>query len=369
VMLVVAAAAVAADTGLQPPSAPLAIPADLTTTAKPIWHAQTAGVKFVMARAEFTAAKPLKHAVAFVTAELSPFCTPDPRLIHNDYGACLPRGGTSQPKLLGAYKLFLNGFLVGVGPGRLVNATQGTDAIDITSAVAEGGNAVGLQGYHAGIHAGIHGSPRMLLQLVLTHVDGSSSTISTGPSWQTFDATPTFAPAGSSGAWAGGSGFPHEEIDMRLYPEGWAQHGFVAANLTAWTAAAVSPPFVLPLGVKSALSARPIRVLTRHARSTKAIAPPPPGPPPHPHPHPHPSPSPPSPPTSAPATCGIVDEGHTIEIACASKSEKISAIAFASFGTVTGKCGATGVGGGDTFKKGTCDAPSSVSVPSPFAHP
>ena len=95
--LIVVAAAADHVGSAQPPSA-LAIPADLATTAKPIWHhaKPAAGVKFVMARAEFTAAKPLKHAVAFVTAELSPFCTPDPRLIHNDYGACLPRGGGSE---------------------------------------------------------------------------------------------------------------------------------------------------------------------------------------------------------------------------------------------------------------------------------
>jgi hypothetical protein len=59
----------------------------------------------------------------------------------------MPHGGTSQPKLFGSYKLFMNGHFVGMGPGRRVNGTQGVDAIDVTSLLnITGLNAVGLQG-------------------------------------------------------------------------------------------------------------------------------------------------------------------------------------------------------------------------------
>ena len=149
-----------------PDSAPL-----VAASASADCTAADASASFAMARTEFASAKPLRAAVAFVTAQLSPYCQPDPRLAQNDYGACLPRGGTSQPKLFGAYKLFVNGELVGMGPGRRVNATQGVDAIDVTSAVVPGANALGLQGYHA-THINqaplLNDTARMLLQLVLT---------------------------------------------------------------------------------------------------------------------------------------------------------------------------------------------------------
>ena len=67
-----------------------------------------------MARTEFSVTKPIEAAVAFVTAQLSPYAQPDPRLVHNDYGASMPHGGTSQPKLFGAYKLYINGVMVGM---------------------------------------------------------------------------------------------------------------------------------------------------------------------------------------------------------------------------------------------------------------
>ena len=57
-------------------------------------HSMTGGwlhTDFVMARKEFTAPASITHAVVFVTAQQSPVCTPDPRLVGNDYGACALR--------------------------------------------------------------------------------------------------------------------------------------------------------------------------------------------------------------------------------------------------------------------------------------
>ena len=350
-----------------PPQA-LRVP-DLASVAKPIWAAHDTFADrdihqptFVMARSAFSTKKvQLRSAVAFVTAQQSPFCAPDARLAGNDYGSCLPHGGTSQPKLFGGYKLFVNGQLVGMGPGRRVNQTQGVDVIDVTSALHQQGadNAVGLQGYHTAEFKG--DEPRLLLHLVLTYADGTTGTVSTGGGglsrWQAFDAQGVFNPAGSTGAWAGGGGMPHESIDMREYPHGWAEPGFAGGK--EWGAAVLAPPFVLPLGKKSAWGARAIGVFSRKASSIKEIqnAPPPAPPSPHPHPHPHPPPPPPGP----PAACGIQDEGSTVNIGCQA-GETVSSVSFASFGHgITGSCGG-GSPRGDSFKAGSCNATDSVAV-------
>ena len=80
--------------------------------------------------------------------------------------AALTLFGQSQPKLLGAYKLFVNGVVVAMGPGRRVNQTQGVDAVDVASVVRQGPNAIGLQGFHTSKfsgdeprHWGCHASP------------------------------------------------------------------------------------------------------------------------------------------------------------------------------------------------------------------
>jgi hypothetical protein len=69
-------------------------------------------------------------------------------VVHCDTG--IPSGGTSQSKLLGAFKLHVNGRVVGMGPGRRINQTQGVDAIDVTGVVTPGENTIAIQGYHTG---------------------------------------------------------------------------------------------------------------------------------------------------------------------------------------------------------------------------
>ena len=250
------------------PSSLLDVPTDLATTAIPIWAASRSA--FVMVRSDFQVAssKALTAAVAFVTAQQSPLCVPDTRLATVDYGACIPHGGTSQPKLLGSYTLYVNGVLVGVGPGRRVNGTQGVDAIDVISVLRVGANAIGLQGYHT--TAISSDTPRLLLQLVLTYADGSKARLSTGPHWGALAADHIFNPVGSTGAWAGRTGMPHEAIDMRNYPPGWSTSAF---STSSWGNASVAAPFVLPLGAKSALAARPIAVFSRRAASVKVLSP------------------------------------------------------------------------------------------------
>ena len=189
----------------------------------------------------------------------------------------------------------------------------------------------------------------MQLSLVLTGPGSASLTIPTDASWRVFAADAVFNPNGGTGAWAGNSNqMPHESLDMRVYPTGWASPEFAAG--AGWQPAAVGKPFVLPLGPKSRTGlVRPIVVFARNAASVTSLAPgPPPGPPG------------PRPPSGRPVPCGIVAEGHTANIGCTAAEDTVSAVSFASFGTVTGSCSAEP--GADSFKKGSCDANSSVAV-------
>ena len=189
-----------------------------------------------------------------------------------DYGSCIYSGGTTQPKLLGAYKLSINSALVGMGPGRRVNETQGVDALDVTSAVVKGENCIALQGFHTNNWGA---QPRFLLLLRLTFSDGSVREISSGADWHTHDADQMFLgqPHSDTGAWARSGPwytygvFPQEMIDVRQYPAGWQKFGFVENS--AWQPAAVAEPFVLPLKNKPS---RPISVWTRQATKVTAHA-------------------------------------------------------------------------------------------------
>ena len=224
--------------------------------------------QFAMARAEFNVSSTaLKSAVAFVTAQQSPFAQPDTRLattdLDGDYGASIPSGGSSQARLLGAYKLHVNGIVVGVGPGRRVNQTQGVDAIDILSALRPGdANAVGIQGFHTSRFK--NDDPRLLFLLKLEYTDGTSQTVGSGAGCQALAADHIFNPDSSQGAWAGGkcagptcSGMPQENLKLQHYPFGWSSPGFAG---TGWSAATVAKPFVLPLQNRPA---RPVAVYER----------------------------------------------------------------------------------------------------------
>ena len=286
---------------------PLQVPHDLIKQVAPIWAPNTTAPapsansscpvcadscfqakcnntvadrpQFVFARKEFELPpKTLKHAVVFVTAQQSEYCPPNQytdlggshHLELGVYGSCIFAGGTTQPKLLGAYKLSINGVVVGMGPGRRVNQTQGVDALDVTSAVVKGENCVALQGFHTNKWGD---QPRFLLLLRLTFLDGSVRDVSTGADWRTRSADGIFNPEGTTGAWAkfgpwGTYGlFPQEMIDMRKYPTGWQKAGFVED--ASWQPADVAAPFVLPLRNKPS---RPISVWTRQAAKVTAHA-------------------------------------------------------------------------------------------------
>lgn len=158
--------------------APGASAVDPWSDAKPTWAAdQHPPSGFAQLRTVFQLSPNLTSASLYITAEASPLCEPP----------CLPHGGTSAPKLLGAYKAFMNDgeneLAVGMGPGRNVNSTQGVDVIDVTSALKAGTNTILLQGYHTTRWRAMS-QPKILAALRLTYSNGTSSSIVTDESWQ-----------------------------------------------------------------------------------------------------------------------------------------------------------------------------------------
>jgi hypothetical protein len=252
----------------------------------PIWHNGTAD--FVLARAEFAlpagGASPL---VAHVTAQLSPMLPPDPAFSSFDYMGSIPgspastglpktdtAGATTQPKLLGAYILYMNGVRCGVGPGRLLNNSQMVDVVDLSSLARRGEkNVIALEGFfesrmlHTG--KGTGGPARLWLELL----DGATEVTSTSSIWKTFNADSIFRPHGSFGSYyalpnhAQWGTFPHEDIDMvaARTVDGWTAPGYTEGP--GWLPAREQPPFRRPLWRK----ARPISVFSRRATSVVAL--------------------------------------------------------------------------------------------------
>ncbi len=223
-------------------------------TTTPIWAAgDTAHFalhRLVVTPAALATASPVSRAVAFVTAQ-------------------------QAPKLLGAYKLLLDGVVVGIGPGRgdaMTNLTgQGRrvpyDALDVSAAVA--GLAVG-QDWVVGLQCyAAQGKGAVLLEMHLQHHDGSVSVVATGPGlgWTSFSADRAFGQPTTTAE--GGYGAPQENQDAALLPTGWALPGFTPT--AAWAPSAAAPP--IPTYPKPALALNvssgrvPLRLLATSATS------------------------------------------------------------------------------------------------------
>jgi hypothetical protein len=93
----------------------------LLGAAVPIWHRDGTAAEFVLFRKEFElpGAAEIQSATLAITAQASPSW-------HN-----LDPG--NMPKLLGAYKVSVDGQFIAAGPGRSVNGQQGVDILDLTA--------------------------------------------------------------------------------------------------------------------------------------------------------------------------------------------------------------------------------------------
>lgn len=165
----------------------------------------------------------------------------------------------SLQKLLSAYRLYVNGVVVAVGPGRSDMANSWSnhsiyDSVDVTlhlqAAWRANPNAASvtfaLQCYHHD-----DASAAMLLQAQVTYAGGEKElhTIASDASWLGFDATPIYAPSGGMGGDVSQSSTdnqPAENIDASLMDAvaGWQSGSFTPG--AGWAPSAprtyTSPP-------------------------------------------------------------------------------------------------------------------------------
>ncbi|WP_159424664.1 family 78 glycoside hydrolase catalytic domain [Streptomyces sp. TLI_053] len=137
---------------------------------------------------------------------------------------------------LGAYVAYVNDQRAGDAqlgsPWSRYDERVHYDTIDVTSAVKQGANAIGIalgQGYFEGVHDWVSADRRGAWDGVLrtravmevTYTDGTSKLVTTGPQWTT-DLGPTLPFTAST---------PDSEgYDARLEQDGWSTAGFDAGN-------------------------------------------------------------------------------------------------------------------------------------------
>ena len=187
--------------------------------AEPIW-AGADGTRYALFRREVTLPSLIREARVLVTAAQS---------------------GPAE-KLLGAYRLFVAGEAIGIGPGRGDARTAAYpdggdnnhtawDEFDVTALTQQAANGtlvLGLQCYHESGDS----SAGVLLELRLGLSKGSTFRLGTSSSdglWLSFDATAAFGPTGTTG---GAYSAPQEWARSGLMPSGWTRAGW--APSPAW---------------------------------------------------------------------------------------------------------------------------------------
>eukprot|EP01060_Flectonema_neradi_P030823 TRINITY_DN4552_c0_g1_i2.p1 TRINITY_DN4552_c0_g1~~TRINITY_DN4552_c0_g1_i2.p1 ORF type:complete len:786 (+),score=133.02 TRINITY_DN4552_c0_g1_i2:87-2444(+) len=160
-----------------------------------------------------------------------------------------------RQKLLGGYRLYVNGLIAGVGPGRgecdyTPSATASLctlfDTIDLTkySLNNKTGLTLAIQGYY---EKGLKG---VLADFQISFKSGKKLTIPTDATWSAFDATTYHTPYGSIG---GNYVAPRENLIARNHPGSWWSSSF--EQTPDWLPAtpqlmfATSPKSTLPLHI------------------------------------------------------------------------------------------------------------------------
>jgi len=234
--------------------------ATLQVVAQPMWHANSsAEFTFHLLQTQLpTRAHPIVAAYAFATAN------PQPSV----------QGEVENAKLLGAYKLYLNDQLIGLGPGRpgrcgpvcpihgdplpcTCTPEQVYDGFNVTDAVQAGQPlSVALQCFNYAPTGGVlNQTSKVLASLVVWYADGAVVHVGTGlpgpdgARWVSFNADPYY---NASCCTSDHSWYlqPAENVITALEPVGWRAPGF-APSAPAWTPSALQPPFTV------ALTARP----------------------------------------------------------------------------------------------------------------
>ena len=209
----------------------------------PLWapapHATAAAPsRFALLRGAFNLTGPPQPPSMFLALSAKP---------SPNWKATAPRGNAS--KLLGAYKAWVNGVPLGVGPGRTYAAGVGVDVFNVTELLHAGvGNVLAIQAFYQPLGfpgKGNNSDDAGGVWAALYSGDGDGGLLfSTGAAhlaqWSALEgADEAFgigaAPGCTSKMCAGDCAQryfqPAENIDMRLYPDGWQLPGAAAA---AW---------------------------------------------------------------------------------------------------------------------------------------
>lgn len=241
--------------------------------------------------------------------------------------------GVLEDKLLSAYKLYVDGVLVNIGPGRGEAPVWEGDGLfrplpfttlDLTASLPPGPHTLAL--------VVMHTPPQAIMQIVFRAADGTPTIIGTDATWSAFNGDAHRKPGPATHGGSAGTGFL-EYIDARGEPVGWTLPGFTPGN--GWSPALASPNTPALAAQLHAKMQPPFEVVQLTLSELRPV------------------PVPPAPPTG-PVQCGVVPENADLELACADGSP-IQGVNFASFGTPTGSCPGH-------LAKGSCDAATSVSV-------
>jgi alpha-L-rhamnosidase len=135
------------------------------------------------------------------------------------------------------YKLFVDGSLLGIGPGRGDdNSSTPYDVYDVSDFISnrDGAFVIGLQGFNPDRRVG-----KFLLETHITYANGSKTVHGTNArDWTAFDCSHVFG-LGLRGYTGGAYRQPQETVNGQLYPHGWMARGFTGS----WAHAAEQSPF------------------------------------------------------------------------------------------------------------------------------
>jgi hypothetical protein len=228
---------------------------------KPIWHRNSSdstkpAPQYILFRKEFK----LPGGAKLVKATLQITAQASPAIGSVDTG--------NQPKLLGGFKLALDGKFVSMGPGRSLYGLQAVDELDVTellhhlpansSTGGGGSHLLAISSFHSNQNQTHHypwapgaSTPRLALGLRVTTDDGRTEVVvESDGTWRSFDAEASFNPSGNFGCiWYRAF---QENLNMSLMPPGWWLPTPSEAHFNDdWVTVQVQPGFEQMLQLKA----------------------------------------------------------------------------------------------------------------------
>jgi alpha-L-rhamnosidase len=132
-----------------------------------------------------------------------------------------------------AYKAYINGEFVGLGPTNHIDAENRYDGFDVTDLITSGDNAIGVIAYTQNEQ-----NQRFIAMLRIDYADGTTQTVSSGDDWQTMTGGEVWPDVGSIGT--NFYAAPKENLDLQHFPSGFDEAGF---DDSAWQPATVKTQF------------------------------------------------------------------------------------------------------------------------------